>query len=415
MNAQVDLPSSIDPLDLVEPNRFAQNGYPHAAWAALRDEAPVAYLTPPGYEAFWAITKYADIVEVASQPERFSSAGGLVLGRTGAAIQPSDMVVTLDPPRHGPLRRAAMPRFTPRAIRSRHEEIDRIATEVLDELAASGDAGGFDFVERVAAPLPIGVISWILGVPGEDWQLLFRWTNEIIGKDDPEFRRPGETPGQTIRRARGELHQYLNDLIEQRRRQPGDDIVSQLLVAQIDGKPLTEEELLNYCELIVEAGNETTRNAISGGLLAFSEHRGEWDRLRHDPGLLPTAVEEILRWVSPIIHFTRTATEDCDLRGSTIKAGDRVALFYASANRDEEVFADPFVFRVDRHPNHHLAFGSGPHFCMGANLARVELEALFRHLLIRLDSFELAASPERLNSAVNGGIKHLPLRCQLSR
>ena len=147
----------------------------------------------------------------------------------GAAIQPSDMVVTLDPPRHGPLRRAAMPRFTPRAIRSRHEEIDRIATEVLDELAASGDAGGFDFVERVAAPLPIGVISWILGVPREDWQLLFRWTNEIIGKDDPEFRRPGETPGQTIRRARGELHHYLNDLIEQRRRQPGDDIVSQLI------------------------------------------------------------------------------------------------------------------------------------------------------------------------------------------
>ena len=166
-----------------------------------------------------------------------------------------------------------MPRFTPRAIRSRHEEIDRIAVEVLDDLAASGDADEFDFVERVAAPLPIGVISWILGVPRDDWQLLFRWTNEVIGKDDPEFRRPGETPGQTIRRARGELHGYLSDLIEQRRRQPGDDIVSQLIAAEIDGRPLTEEELLNYCELIVEAGNETTRNAISGGLLAFSEHR----------------------------------------------------------------------------------------------------------------------------------------------
>jgi cholest-4-en-3-one 26-monooxygenase len=410
----VDHPgASIDPLDLVEPDRFAANGYPNAVWTRLRYESPVAYLEPPGFESFWAITKHADIVEIAAQPERFSSAQGLVLGRSGAGMQPSDMVVTLDPPRHGPLRRAAMPRFTPRAIRSRLEEIDHITVGVLDELAASND-GEIDFVERVAAPLPIGVISWILGVPRHDWQLLFRWTNEIIGKDDPEFRGPGETPGQTIRRARGELHGYLGALIERRRREPGDDIVSQLLVAEIDGKPLTEEELLNYCELIVEAGNETTRNAISGGLLAFSEHPGEWERLRAHPELLPSAVEEILRWVSPIIHFTRTATEDSDVRGVTIHAGDRVALFYASANRDEEVFTDPFEFRVDRQPNHHLAFGSGPHFCMGAHLARVELEAVFRHLLTRLDWFELAAPPERLNSAVNGGIKHLPIRCHLA-
>jgi len=411
-NALVD--GSIDPLDLVEPSRFAKNGYPHAVWARLRHESPVAYLAPPGYEPFWAISKHADIVEIASQPERFSSAGGLVLGRTGTGIQPSEMVVTLDPPRHGPLRRTAMPRFTPRAIRSRHEEIDRIAVGILDDLVASDDVAGFDFVERVAAPLPIGVISWILGVPREDWQFLFRWTNEIIGKDDPEFRQPGETPGQTIRRARGELHAYLNALIERRRRQPGDDIVSQLIDAEIDGRPLTEEQLLNYCELIVEAGNETTRNAISGGLLAFSEYRSQWDRLREHPELLSSAVEEILRWVSPIIHFTRTATEDCDVRGARISAGDKVALFYASANRDEEVFVDPFEFRVDRQPNHHLAFGSGPHFCMGAHLARVELEALFRHLLVRLDDFELTAQPERLNSAVNGGIKHLQIHCQLN-
>jgi cholest-4-en-3-one 26-monooxygenase len=414
MNAQVDSPSAIDPLDLVDPTRFAERGYPEAVWTRLRHESPVAYLEPPGYEPFWAIAKHADIVDIASRPEQFSSARGLVLGRTGASAQPSDMVVTLDPPRHGPLRRAAMPRFTPRAIRSRLEEIDRITVEILDELASADDADELDFVERVAAPLPIGVISWILGVPRHDWQLLFRWTNEIIGKDDPEFRRPGETPGQTIRRARGELHSYLNELIERRRQQPGDDIVSQLLVSEIDGRPLTDEELLNYCELIVEAGNETTRNAISGGLLAFSEHRGEWERLRDQPDLLPTAVEEILRWVSPIIHFTRTATEDCEVRGETIRAGDRVALFYASANRDEDVFADPFRFQVDRQPNRHLAFGSGPHFCMGAHLARVELEAVFRHLLTRLEWFELSAPPERLNSAVNGGIKHLPLRCRLT-
>ncbi len=413
MTSQVDVPSSIDPLDLVEPSRFARNGYPHELWATLRGEAPVVYLEPEGYVAFWAVTKHTDITDIASQPERFSSAHGLILGHPGAPAPPSEMVVMLDPPHHGPLRRVAMPRFTPRAIRSRHDEIDRIAVKVLDDLVASNDEE-FDFVERVAAPLPIGVISWILGVPGDDWKILFGWTNEVIGKDDPEFRRPGETAGQTIRRARGELHAYLEDLITTRRLEPGDDIISQLIAAEIDGEPLTPVQLLNYAELMVEAGNETTRNAISGGILAFSEHPDQWERLKREPELLPTAVEEILRWVSPIIHFVRTATEDCEIRGEKIAAGDKIALFYASANRDEEVFDEPFQFRIDRQPNHHLAFGSGPHFCMGANLARVELETLFRHLLARLEWFELTAPAERLNSAVNGGIKHLNLRCRLS-
>jgi cytochrome P450 len=413
MTATTAVPGAVDPLDLVEPSRFAERGYPHEVWATLRAEAPVVFLEPEGYVSFWAVTKHADITDIASRPERFSSEHGLILGHPGAPAPPSEMVVMLDPPRHGPLRRVAMPRFTPRAIRSRHVEIDRIAVQVLDDLVASGDEE-FDFVERVAAPLPIGVISWILGVPGDDWKLLFQWTNEIIGKDDPEFRRPGETAGQTIRRARGELHAYLEDLIARRRVDPGDDIISQLIAAEIDGRPLTPVQLLNYAELLVEAGNETTRNAISGGLLAFSEHPDQWERLKGDPGLLPVAVEEILRWVSPIIHFVRTATEDCEVRGQRITSGDKVALFYASANRDEDVFDAPFEFRIDRQPNHHLAFGSGAHFCMGANLARVELETLFRHLLARLDSFELTAPAERLNSAVNGGIKHLDLRCRLT-
>jgi len=414
MSRHVDSPDFVDPLDFVDPVRFAQHGYPHAAWTRLRAEAPVAYFAPPGYEPFWAVTKHADVVQVASQPVRFSNEHGLVLGPLGAPTQPTEMVVTLDPPRHGPLRRVAMRRFTPRAMRLRHDEIERIAVEVLDEAATGDSAGEFDFVERIAAPLPIAVISWILGVPRDDRQLLFRWTNEVIGKDDPEFRRPGETPDQTLRRARGELHGYLNDLIEQRRREPGDDIVSHLISAEIDGSPLTEKQLLNYCELIVEAGNETTRNAISGGLLAFSEHRGEWQRLAEHPELLPSASEEILRWVSPIIHFVRTATEDCELNGIRINSGEKVALFYASANRDEEVFDDPFEFRVDRRPNPHVAFGFGEHFCMGAHLARVELETIFRHLLTRFEWFELTGPAERLNSAVNGGIKHLPLRCRLA-
>jgi cytochrome P450 len=406
--------AGVDPLDLVDPARFARRGYPHEVWTRLRAEAPVAYFAPPGYRPFWAITKHADIVEIASQPLRFSSEHGIILGPADAVAMPSEMVVTLDPPRHGPMRRVASRRFTPRAQRAQVADIERIAVEILDRAATGGAVAECDFVERFAAPLPIAVVAWILGVPREDWELLFRWTNEVIGKDDPEYRRPGETPGQTIRRARGELHAYFDRLIEQRRSDPEDDLVSELIGATIDGTPLRHEQILSYCELMVEAGNETTRNAISGGLLAFCEHRGEWEKLRAHPERLADAVEEILRWVSPITHFTRTATEDCEVRGTEIRAGEQVALFWASANRDEEVFADPFAFRVDRRPNPHLAFGVGEHFCMGAHVARVEIEIVFRHLLTRLAWFEPSGPVERLRSAVNGGLKHLPLRYRLA-
>ena len=402
--------ADVDVLELVDPARFARAGYPHDTWTRLRAEAPVAYLSPPGFEPFWAITKHADILEISKQPLRFSSAQGIMLRPEGVVFPPSEMVVMLDPPRHGPMRRVANSGFTPRAVRGRRADIERIAVETLDDAEMGPNASGqLDFVERIAAPFPLGVIAWLLGVPRRDWELLFRWTNEVIGKDDPEYRRPGESPGATSKRARGELHAYFDQLIAERRSEPRDDLVSELIQAEIDGAPLTGEQLVSYCELLVEAGNETTRNAVSGGLLAFSEHRREWEKLRERPELLPGAVEEILRWVSPISHFTRTATEDCELRGETIHAGDQLALYFASANRDEEVFDDPFAFRVDRLPNPHLAFGFGEHFCMGAHVARVELETIFRHLLTRLDSFEVAGPVERLTSITNGSIKHLPL------
>jgi cholest-4-en-3-one 26-monooxygenase len=408
-------PASIDPLDLCDPVRYAARGYPEDVWALLRAEAPVAWFEPDGYEPFWAVTRHADIRDVASQPVRFSNEHGLMIGPKGAPGQPIEMVVTVDPPRHGPLRRIGMRRLTPRAIHARNDEIEQIALEVLDGITAvANDGEEFDFVQHVAAPLPIAVIAWFLGVPPQDRPLLFHWTNEVIGKDDPEFRRPGETPGQTLRRARMEMHAYLGELIERRRREPGDDIVSELLASDLDGQPLTELQLLSYCELVVEAGNETTRNAISGGLLAFSEHRDQWERLCTDPALLPKAVEEMLRWVSPIIHFTRTAMEDSEVRGVRIHEGDKLALFFASGNRDDEVFDDPFAFRVDRDPNPHLSFGIGTHFCMGAHLARLEMDAVFRHLLARLEWFDVTGPVERLNSAVNGGIKRLPVRCRLA-
>lgn len=405
---------STDVGELTDPNRYALRGYPHDVWKHLRAEAPVAYFTPAGHEPFWAITKHADIVAIATQPLRFSSAQGITLRRSGAVVRPSEMVVMLDPPRHGSMRRVASPSFTPRAVRARSAQIEQIATEILDTATPSGSSGEFDFVEQIAAPFPLAVIAWILGVPREDWRLLFRWTNEVIGKDDPEYRRPGESPGETIKRARTEVHRYFRRLVDNRRSDPQDDLVTKLLHTQIDGAELSEEQLLSYCELLVEAGNETTRNAISGGLLAFLEHHHEWDKLRTNPGLMSDAVQEILRWVSPISHFVRVATEDCQVRGAEILAGDQLALYFASANRDEEVFEDPFAFKVDRHPNPHLAFGFGEHFCMGAHVARIELDTIFRHLLRRLEWFELSGTVERLSSTVNGSIKHLPIRYRIS-
>ena len=404
----------VDPLELVDATRFARAGYPHAVWTRLRAEMPVAYIEPPGFEPFWAITKHADVMELAKQPVLFSSAPGITLKREGEPVYVTEMIVTTDPPRHTPMRRVINARFTPRAVRSRRDEIERILLDILDAEVPAGSSGELDFVERIAAPFPLAVVADFLGVPQKDWHLLFRWTNEIIGKEDPDYRQPGESPNQTLRRARGELHAYFDGLIAERRADPGDDLVSELIRGQVDGEPLTPHQLVGYTELLVEAGNETTRNAISGGLLAFCENHDEWERLRRDPELLPDAVEEILRWVSPISHFARTATADYELRGAKIRAGDQVALYFASANRDEDVFDEPFAFRVDRRPNPHLAFGFGEHFCMGAQLARVELEVIFSHLLARLESFEVAGPMERLSSIINGSIKHLPLRYRMA-
>jgi cytochrome P450 len=404
----------VDPQDLVDPARYGRAGYPHELWTRLRSEAPVSSFEASGYEPFWAITKHADVLEIAKQPLRFTSAQGIALRRAGQVVPPTDLLVMLDPPRHGPMRRIANSRFTPRAVRAQREDVDRLATEVLDTAAPPGASGELDFVDRVAAPFPLAVVAWLLGVPRDDWQLLYRWSNEVIGKEDPEYRRPGESPGQTIKRARGEIHAYFQQLIEERRGRLEDDLTSQLIRAQIDGQPLTRQQLVLYCELLVEAGNETTRNAISGGLLAFAQHPDQWQRLREHPDLLPTAVDEVLRWVSPISHFTRTATGDYELRGQTIRAGQQVALYFASANRDEEIFDDPFAFHVDRNPNPHLAFGFGEHFCMGAHIARVEIEMIYRGLLERLEEFEVAGPVERLSSITNGSIKRLPLRYRMA-
>ena len=290
--------------------------------------------------------------------------------------------------------------------------VESISRELLDGIASEGELREGDFVQMISAPLTLAVLADMLGAPREDWQLMFQWTNEIIGATDPEYQQ-GTSAEETSERARLALFGYFAKLAEQRRKRPADDIVSTLANAELGGASLPTLELLSYYFLLVVAGNETTRNAMSGGLLALIENPGEWQKLRRNPALLDSAVEEIVRWTTPVIQFCRTATEDLELRGQKIRAGDNLCLFYPSANRDEEVFEDPFAFRVDRQPNPHLAFGVGEHVCLGAHLARLELRVMIRQLVERVEHIELAAPVSRLRSSFVGGIKRMPVRYRL--
>ena len=406
-----------DDIEIIAPDHFVAHGYPHDAYALLRREDPVHWFVKNDVMPFWAITKHADIVHIGKHPETFVSGPDLVI-RTravpeGDAFEPPPTLIQLDPPVHGKYRKIVSKRFTPGALRRMHGEIESIAKEIVDSLLEEGDEGSCDFVEKVAAPLPIAVIAWLLGVPKSDWNLLFDWTNRTIGADDPEYQVEGRSSIETMRGAGREMFEYFSEMTEGRRKHPRDDLVSILAHAAIDGEPLPTYELLSYYFLLVLAGNETTRNATTGGLLALIENPEQLDRVRRDPSLVKPLVEEILRWTSPVIHFCRTPVEDFEMHGEKIRAGESLCLFYPSANRDERVFDAPDEFRVDRRPNRHIAFGIGEHVCLGAHVARLELQVIFRHLTARIEEVELAGPIERLRSNIVGGIKHMPIRYRL--
>jgi cytochrome P450 len=405
---------ALDAFHLVHPDHYAALGYPHEVWTRLRREDPVHWWDRTDGVPFWAITKHADITTIGKRPQKFLNGPRLVIDHRPE--RPSEFpptLIQLDPPKHGIYRQLISHRFRPAALRRMHADIERIGKEIVDGLLAAGDSGECDFVQKVAAPLPIAVIAWMLGVPRSDWELLFDWTNRTIGAGDPEYQREGKTSDETALDAMRELFGYFTKLVEEKKRTPADDLVTVFTQARVDGEPLPFMDVLTFCLIIVIAGNETTRNATTGGMLALIEHQEELRKVQRDPSLLPSAVEEVVRWVSPIIHFGRTATEDFELRGKRIRKGDALALFYPSANRDEDVFDDPFVFRVDRHPNRHIGFGVGEHFCLGAHVARLELMVAYKHLLPRLEEIELAGPAERLHSALVGGVKHLPIRYKL--
>ncbi len=389
------------------------------AFALLRRERPVPFFEEPEIEelsaidlprgpGYWALTKHADVTHVSRHPEVFQSHQGA----TSIFDMPPEMVeyfsgmISTDNPRHARLRRIVSQAFSPRMVKSIEDRIAEVATDVVNRVAPKGEC---DFVTEVAGPLPLEIICEMMGVPPERYDDVFRCSNVILSSGDPEYIPEGSDVVIKLLEAGQELSVLMQELGEARLSNPQDDLTSALINTNIDGESLTHAELSSFFILLVVAGNETTRTAISHGLLALTQHPEQREAWRADfDSMAPTAVDEIVRWASPVIYMRRTLAEDAVLSGQALKQGDKVILCYNSANRDEEVFADPFTFDLGRSPNPHLGFGAaGPHFCLGAHLARREITVMFRELFTRLPDIEATGEPDRLRSSFINGIKHM--------
>ena len=377
-------------LNLGDPEAYT-DGVPYDVFARLRREAPVAWIDEPARPernlaagpGFWAVTRHADVDAVSRDQATFSSWLGTTFLRDPRPQEVPllrQMMLNMDPPEHTDLRRIISRVFTPRAVAELMGSIERYAKAIVDGVAEKGEV---DFVEEVAAEMPLLVLADVLGVPGEDRHLLFDWTNRLIGYDDAEFGGDDAV----FRSAFTDMFAYAAEKTREKRANPSEDVWSRIVNAEVDGERLSRTELERFFQLLVVAGN-----------------------LRGDLSLMPRALEEVLRWWPPVIQFRRTATRDTTLAGQPIAEGDKVVIFYASANRDEAVFADPDRFDIARDPNPHLSFGVGPHFCLGAALAKLEAKVLLTELFTRLPDLEVAGPPERLRSNFINGIRHLPVR-----
>ncbi|HKV56069.1 MAG TPA: cytochrome P450 [Candidatus Binataceae bacterium] len=408
---------TLETLDIIDSDLYVQRGYPHQEWALLRREAPVFHYERPEVEPFWAVTKQADIIAVSRQPELFRSTQFLFITKNEPGAPQDDAVIlrqllNMNPPEHGGYRAVVNRRFTPRAVQKLAAQVERITAEVLDGLA---DRDECDFVTDVSAKLPLAVIAEMFGIPRADWEMMFRLSNSMIAPSDPEFAGT-QSIAEILERSRLEFFQYFSQLVEDRRTSPRDDVASALAAGSVNGEPLPQFEMLSYFALLIIAGNETTRNATTGGLHALIDNPEQMRLLKANPSaMVKPAVEEILRWTSPVVQFTRVANADTELHGKNIRKDEILALFYPSANRDEDVFDHPNRFDITRDPNNHLAFGIGEHYCLGANLARLELQAMFRQLAERMDFVELAGPVQRMRSSFVGGIKHMPIRYKMKR
>ena len=385
-------------------------------WLRLND--PRRRLHPEGYQPFWCITKYKDLKEIERNKQVFANDPRPILGPIALQAFVEAMtgrrhlvrsLVQMDDPDHSNYRRLAYAWFLGKNLRRLESKIAELATKYVDRLEDLG--GECDFVKDVAVWYPLRVIMTILGIPEEDEPLMLKLTQELFGGGDPDTRRSFELKDfvQVVH----DFDEYFIDLAEQRRKHPRDDVASVIANAQIDGKPLPRLELAGYCQIIATAGHDTTSSSVSGGLHALITNPDEMRKFREDTdAFISSTVEEAIRWASPVRQFARTATCDYDLQGTLISEGESVGLWYASANRDEDVFEDPYKFRVDRREKH-VAFGFGAHVCLGQHLARMEMAAMYRELLRRVEHFELAGDPKYMQSTFVGGLKSLPIHYRM--
>lgn len=401
---------------VVSGTTYADEKTYHALFSRLRRHDPVHWSEPEGVRPFWVVAKYADIMEVERQPEIFISAPrfsldtieseSLIRKATGGRCTILRSILTMDGDEHSVYRGLTQQWFMPKRLSIFESVIDGLAMEAMDNMGRSG--GECDFVSLVAEPFPLRVVMRLLDIPLRDEQKMLRLTQEILGSRDPRLRKDGSE--QAILSLMDEFTDYFCGVSEQRRREPQDDLATAISTAKLNGQMLTDLEVASYFIVLMAAGHDTTSSSASGGLLALLQNKEAFSRLRSDTRQMPAAIDEMIRWVAPAKHFFRTAVVDYELRGKMIRAGDSLMMCYPSANRDEDVFDEPFEFRIDRGPNRHLSFGYGPHQCLGQFLAKMEMKILFHRLLERYEEIELAGRPVRAGATFMNGLTSLPIR-----
>jgi cytochrome P450 len=403
---------------LADPTAYADDERLHAGLTWLRANEPVAWVDNPPYRPFWAITKHADIMAIERDNELFVSGPRPLLMQADAedllkAQQEAGIglrtLIHMDDPLHRDVRKIGADWFRPKAMRDLKVRVDELAKRYVDTMRDIGPE--CDFVTDIAVNYPLYVILSLLGLPEDDFPRMLQLTQEMFGGDDEEHQR-GDSPEDMLA-VLTDFFIYFAGLTASRRAHPTDDLASAIANGKINGEPLSDMDTASYYVIVASAGHDTTKDAISGGLHALIQNPGELERLRNDPGLMPMAVEEMIRWTTPVKEFMRTATADTEVRGVPIAEGESVYLAYVSGNRDEDVFDEPFRFDIGRDPNKHVAFGYGVHYCLGAALARMEMNSLFTELVPRLESIELAGKPELSATTFVGGLKHLPIRYSL--
>jgi linalool 8-monooxygenase len=394
-------------VDLSEADEF-EAGPPHEIFKRMRADAPVHFNHSRDEADFWSITRHADVMAVTGDEVTFSSASPIAFMHDEKSIIPIEvlqgMMVNMDPPKHSRYRKVVRASFTPKAMAQFEPTIRALCTELVDNIVERGEC---DFVDDLAVDLPIAAICAVLGIPDADRRQLFNWTNVLIGAQDPMLRGSDET----LFTALGEIGQYTAELVADRQQNPRDDLLTKIITAEIDGERLEFEELVSFFILLFGAGNETSRNSLSLGMRALIENTEQRAILAGNPDLLPQGVDEIFRYVTPLMHFRRTATRNTEIAGQPIAAGEKVVMWYASANRDERVFEEPDRFDVNRDTTGivHTAFGSGIHKCLGQHLARLELVSMYRELLARIPDMELTGDVEYLRSNLFYGLKRMPV------